>query len=189
MKKEKKPQWGLLLALALLVCTVNSHRRANCVNIVKSVGRKKTRSYVKYKLGDDALRHVGDAEALVAERFALQEVSFQYRSEPEAQALWHKSVANQTIDLLRKDRLLPVPEGLDPTCSRSCPNRLTLVIDVRDAVKKLPSPQREIIELYDLYGFGYVEVAQILSLPVTTTRERRLEALGRLRILLRAYAK
>ncbi|MCZ7606615.1 MAG: hypothetical protein M5U25_11220 [Planctomycetota bacterium] len=186
MKKKQKPLWGLLLALALLAYAVKSNRRAKCLEVVKGVGRKQTRSYVRYKLGDDALRHFDDAEALVAERFAIRPVGFAYAGECKAEAFWRESVKNQTSDLMRKDKLAPLED--EETCTRSHPDKWTRIFDVRDAIKKLPSPKREIVELYDLYGFGYVEVADILGLSVAKTWEERQEALERLSALLRAYA-
>lgn len=49
---------------------------------------------------------------------------------------------------------------------------LKLVECVRDAVGRLPAPQRQVITLVDLEGFTYASVAEILEIPVGTVMSR-----------------
>lgn len=50
--------------------------------------------------------------------------------------------------------------------------RLEVVDKVRAAVARLPEGQRQVVTLVDLEGFSYVEVAQILSIPIGTVMSR-----------------
>ena len=43
---------------------------------------------------------------------------------------------------------------------------------VRQAVQRLPLPQRQVVTLIDLEGFAYATVAQILDIPVGTVMSR-----------------
>jgi RNA polymerase sigma-70 factor (ECF subfamily) len=49
---------------------------------------------------------------------------------------------------------------------------LQLVIKVRQAVRKLPTTQCQVITLVDLEGFTYATVAEILEIPVGTVMSR-----------------
>lgn len=59
-------------------------------------------------------------------------------------------------------------------------DRLIAAITVRQALERLDPPYREIVELVDLAGFRYGEVADILGVPVGTVMSR----LSRARLLL-----
>lgn len=50
--------------------------------------------------------------------------------------------------------------------------RQQLVLKVRQAVRKLPLPQCQVITLVDLEGFTYATVAEILEIPVGTVMSR-----------------
>jgi len=47
-----------------------------------------------------------------------------------------------------------------------------LVGKVRNAVAKLPLPQRQVITLIDLEGFTYASVSEVLEIPVGTVMSR-----------------
>ncbi len=61
--------------------------------------------------------------------------------------------------------------------------RRETVDQVRDAVRRLPPPLREVVELRDLEGFSYQEIARIVARPLGTVMSR----LYRGRNLLRTY--
>lgn len=61
----------------------------------------------------------------------------------------------------------------------------TQVVDlVRGAIARLPEGQRQVVTLVDLEGFSYVEVAQILDVPIGTVMSRLCRARTALKGLL-----
>lgn len=51
-------------------------------------------------------------------------------------------------------------------------NRQQIVIQVRNAIAQLPMGQRQVISLVDLEGCSYIEVAEILDVPIGTVMSR-----------------
>lgn len=60
--------------------------------------------------------------------------------------------------------------------------------EVQDALDALPDSFRRVVELSDLHGLSYAEVASRLRLPIGTVRSRLFRARRRLRVLLGDYA-
>ncbi|MGC8843329.1 MAG: RNA polymerase sigma factor, partial [bacterium] len=60
---------------------------------------------------------------------------------------------------------------------------------VQEAIKKLPSPYREVIILHDLQGFSYGEVANMLGTNEQAVRVRLHRARKRLKELLEPFIK
>ncbi len=60
-------------------------------------------------------------------------------------------------------------------------SQLQIVARVRDAVSTLSEGQRQVITLVDLEGFSYIEVAQILNIPIGTVMSRLCRARNALR--------
>ena len=63
-----------------------------------------------------------------------------------------------------------------------------IVSGVRGAIARLPMGQRQVLTLVDLEGFPYVEVAQILSIPIGTVMSRLCRARQALKTLLKEFA-
>jgi len=63
-------------------------------------------------------------------------------------------------------------------------NEQQLVDTVRQAVRSLPIPQRQVVTLVDLEGFTYASVAEILEIPVGTVMSRLCRGRRALRDLL-----
>ncbi len=63
-----------------------------------------------------------------------------------------------------------------------------IVTRVRDAVSRLSTGQRQVVTLIDLEEFSYVEVANILSIPIGTVMSRLCRARQALQTLLREHA-
>jgi RNA polymerase sigma-70 factor (ECF subfamily) len=59
-----------------------------------------------------------------------------------------------------------------------------IVATVRTAIARLPEGQRQVVTLVDLEGFSYVEVAQILDVPIGTVMSRLCRARAALKDLL-----
>lgn len=60
---------------------------------------------------------------------------------------------------------------------------------VRDAVQRLPEPQRAVFVLSQYEGLSYAEIAQVLDCPVGTVASRKRLALEALRRALRAWTE
>ena len=63
-----------------------------------------------------------------------------------------------------------------------------LVLQVRTAVASLPVGQRQVVRLVDLEEFSYMDVAQILAIPVGTVMSRLSRARQNLQVLLKEHA-
>ena len=92
----------------------------------------------------------------------------------------HRIVVNRSLDLLRSERRLVGPEGLDRVegqwRDQGGEDRLLL------AAVSLLSPQRRVVIVLR-YGLGYspAAIAQLLELPVGTVHSRLARALDDLR--------
>lgn len=91
-----------------------------------------------------------------------------------ARAWLFKIVRNVWIDQFRRaqtrseDGRLPDIEAVDWAFD----DRMIAEITVRQGLKLIDSSYREIIELVDLYGFQYSDVATVLHLPIGTVMSR-----------------
>jgi RNA polymerase sigma-70 factor, ECF subfamily len=63
-----------------------------------------------------------------------------------------------------------------------------IVVRVRNAVSKLPLGQRQALTLVDLEGLSYIEVAEILNIPIGTVMSRICRARIAMKTLLRDFA-
>lgn len=63
-----------------------------------------------------------------------------------------------------------------------------IVLKVRAAVAKLPEGQRQVVTLVDIQGLSYMEVAQILNVPIGTIMSRLCRARYALKDLLTELA-
>jgi RNA polymerase sigma-70 factor (ECF subfamily) len=92
-----------------------------------------------------------------------------------AEAWLFRILSNCLTDHYRAKReTLPTDQLTIP--DRESPERRSeqheLVEKVRDAVRELPLPQRQVVTLVDLEGFTYASVAEILEIPVGTVMSR-----------------
>jgi RNA polymerase sigma-70 factor (ECF subfamily) len=107
---------------------------------------------------------------------------------------------NAHIDRCRRARVRPVCEplsdetGVEATGAHGPPDAAPLdpeqillrriaIEEVRAAIRRLPGPCREVVELRDIEGLSYREIAQVLRRPIGTVMSR----LYRGRNLLRAF--
>lgn len=99
----------------------------------------------------------------------------QLRDLAAAEGWLFRILANCLTDHHRAKREYLSGEDLHMVDERT-PERLTqqqqLVSRVRQAVARLPLPQRQVVTLVDLEGFAYATVAQILDIPVGTVMSR-----------------
>lgn len=62
--------------------------------------------------------------------------------------------------------------AMDDYTPENAANEQQIVKRVRDAIKRIPIEQRQVVTLVDLEKFSYVEVANIMSIPVGTVMSR-----------------
>jgi RNA polymerase sigma-70 factor (ECF subfamily) len=127
------------------------------------------------------------ADDLVQETLAKALTKSAQLRDPNASSAWLYSIlANCYADHFRRLRATEEidEETLthDVTPERES-DRQQVVGRVRAAVAKLSDGQRQVVTLVDLEGFSYVEVAQILSIPIGTVMSR----LCRARLALREH--
>lgn len=120
-----------------------------------------------------------DAAADLVQSCALKALgSSGAQPRPEAVRAWlFKIVRNAWIDNCRRARHIPdVPESgaveEGPGFDHRYDDSLIAEITVRQALKRIPPDHREIVELVDLAGFSYGEVASILGVPQGTIMSR-----------------
>lgn len=120
-----------------------------------------------------------DAAADLVQSCALKALgSAAARPRPEAVRAWlFKIVRNAWIDNYRRNRHIHdepesgvVEEG--PGFDHRYDDSIIAEITVRQALRQIPPDHREIIELVDLAGFSYGEVASILGVPQGTIMSR-----------------
>ncbi len=105
--------------------------------------------------------------------------------DPDAGNAWLYSIlANCYRDHLRRSREM---DDIDESDIEGSSNpeqessELEIVHQVRGAMSRLSDGQRQVISLVDIEGFSYVEVAQILNVPIGTVMSRLCRARAALR--------
>jgi RNA polymerase sigma-70 factor (ECF subfamily) len=101
-----------------------------------------------------------------------------------------KILANCWYDYLRRTRETVDLDSLpyeDEASDRDVHERQDIVTRVRAMIAELPLGQRQVITLVDLAGFSYIEIADILDIPVGTVMSRISRARTALRTKLADY--
>lgn len=128
------------------------------------------------------------ADDLVQETLskALQKSS-QLR-DPKARDAWLFTIlANCYRDHFRRQRDMDDIDEMEistDSTPESETSRAQIVSHVRAAIRQLPDGQRQVITLVDLEGFSYVEVSQILEVPIGTVMSRLCRARSAMKALL-----
>jgi RNA polymerase sigma-70 factor (ECF subfamily) len=96
--------------------------------------------------------------------------------DPKARDAWLFTIlANCYRDHFRKQRDMDDVDEIEishETTPESESSRAEIVSMVRAAIARLPEGQRQVVTLVDLEGFSYVDVAQILDVPIGTIMSR-----------------
>ena len=96
--------------------------------------------------------------------------------DPKARDAWLFTIlANCYRDHFRKQRDMDDIDEIEishETTPESETSSAEIVSLVRAAIAQLPQGQRQVVTLVDLEGFSYVEVAQILDVPIGTIMSR-----------------
>ncbi|NOZ09907.1 MAG: sigma-70 family RNA polymerase sigma factor [Gammaproteobacteria bacterium] len=105
--------------------------------------------------------------------------------DPQAINTWlFRILSNCWRDYLRKHKETEDIENmtlLSEITPESSHEEQQLIQKVRDAIIKLPEGQRQVVALVDLEGFTYLEVSNILEVPVGTVMSRLCRAHNTLR--------
>jgi RNA polymerase sigma factor (sigma-70 family) len=104
---------------------------------------------------------------------------------------WLKKIMiNTCIDALRKDSMLPEIGGLpdhvwDISDKNNDADQLLLYKDLIVLIKKLPAVYRTVLNLYVIDGYSHSEIADMLNIPVGTSKSN----LSRARSMLQTSLK
>ena len=88
---------------------------------------------------------------------------------------------SQIEDLEKEVLLYPVPLNPEEILLR----RVTIE-QVREAIKNLPSPLREVVELREMEGLSYRDIAAVIGKPVGTVMSRLYRGRNLIRSVLQA---
>jgi RNA polymerase sigma-70 factor (ECF subfamily) len=108
--------------------------------------------------------------------------------DPKARDAWLFTIlANCYRDHFRRSREMDDIDEIEIS-TESTPetemSRSEIVGKVRAAIERLPAGQRQVVTLVDIEGFSYVEVAQILEVPIGTVMSRLCRARNAMKALL-----
>lgn len=118
-----------------------------------------------------------EAEDILQESFmdAFRNIhSFENKSSFGA---WLKQiVVNKSINLLKKGRLTLVEADVEVPDTQEEEQTDWKVLQIKEAIKKLPDGYRTTLTLYLLEGYDHEEIAQILGVAESTTRTQYIRA-------------
>ncbi len=116
------------------------------------------------------------ADDLVQETLAKAlKNSGQLRNPNTIKAWLYRILSNCWRDHFRRSRdTVDVDDVVlaDDDTPDSCHHRQQIIDRVRSAIAHLPMGQRQVITLVDLEGCSYIEVAQVLDVPIGTVMSR-----------------
>jgi len=113
--------------------------------------------------------------------------SGQLRDAAAGDAWLYSILANCFRDHYRRQRdtqSMDDVELVQESTPESESSQLQVVRQVRAAMAQLPAGQRQVVTLVDLEGFSYVEVANILNVPIGTVMSRLCRARATLKNIL-----
>ncbi len=146
-----------------------------------------------FRLAKRYARNEADAEDLTQDIFLAVYKSIRNFGGRSRLSTWIFRVAlNHCMEYHR--RMRPEAVSLDETIflasnSLSADPERVLEADILSesilaALKQLSSSHREVVEMHELYGFTYPEIAEMLGVPVGTVKSRLFHAMKNLKTLL-----
>ena len=128
------------------------------------------------------------AEEAVQEAFITAYQQLPQLREPDAFPGWIKQIVRNAALRLVRGKGLPtdsIDNAHDIPTSEADPAHKAEVSDLREqiltAVEALPEHERSVVELFYIQGYSQREVADVLTLPLTTVKKRLQYARQRLR--------
>ena len=159
--------------------------REACIRLLREVEAAVYRT-AYYLLGNEHDALDATQEALLRIYNRLSSYKGQSRFETWAQRI----VANICIDhFRRKKREIPYPEGINPADpkARTAVERPGMVMDLQQAVRKLPPPQQTAVVLRYVHDFSYEEIAEAMDIPLNTVKSHLFRARKKLQEWLSEY--
>jgi len=129
-----------------------------------------------YRVAYSWCHHAALADDLVQDTLTKALRKSSQLRDPKARDAWLFSIlANCYRDHFRRlretDDIDDMEISVDVTPETET-NRSEIIDKVRAAIGRLPEGQRQVVTLVDIEGFSYVEVAQILDVPIGTVMSR-----------------
>jgi RNA polymerase sigma-70 factor (ECF subfamily) len=116
------------------------------------------------------------ADDLVQETLTKALVKSSQLRDPAASDAWLYSIlTNCYRDHFRRSREtedIDDVELVEESTPESASGQRQIIDKVRAAMKRLPDAHRQVVTLVDIEGFSYVEVADILTVPIGTVMSR-----------------
>jgi RNA polymerase sigma factor (sigma-70 family) len=159
--------------------------REACIRLLREVETAVYRT-AYYLMGNEHDALDATQEALLRIYNRISSYKGQSRFETWAQRI----VTNICIDhFRRKKREVPYPEEIHPADPKAGPavERAGVVMDLREAIRRLPPPQRTAIVLRYMHDFSYEEIAEAMELPLNTVKSHLFRARKKLQEWLSEY--
>lgn len=132
------------------------------------------------------MRDPGLADELLQETFLIATRDASSLEAARSQRAWLLGIARNLFrEQMRKQvrhRTVELPEDVVASAATKEDHRLDLI---RSAIVELPEGQREVLELRLKDDLRYVDIAEVLDIPIGTVRSRLHHALRRLRLCVR----
>ena len=128
------------------------------------------------------------ADDLVQETLAKALRKSAQLRDPKARDAWLFTIlANCYRDHFRRTREMDDIDEIEishDTTPETESSRTEIVSLIRATIARLPAGQRQVVTLVDLEGFSYVEVSQILEVPIGTVMSRLCRARNAMKAML-----
>lgn len=129
-----------------------------------------------YNVGYRIVNHAGEAEDVLQEAFisAFRNLEY-YRGDASFGSWLKRIVVNKAINVLKKRRPEPLPEGADFEMADPGEEFLEFpysVDQVKKAITALPDGYRSVLSLYLLEGYDHSEIAEILGISESTSKSQ-----------------
>ncbi|MBI3545954.1 MAG: sigma-70 family RNA polymerase sigma factor [Gammaproteobacteria bacterium] len=141
-----------------------------------------------YRIAYSWTHHAALADDLVQETLTKAMQKSSQLRDPNAGEAWLYSIlANCYHDHFRRHRASEEIDNntlIDESTPEKESSEQEIVLKVRAAIAKLSEGQRQVVTLVDIQGLSYMEVAQILNVPIGTVMSRLCRARQTLKDLL-----
>jgi RNA polymerase sigma factor (sigma-70 family) len=129
-----------------------------------------------YNVGFRIVNNTGEAEDVLQEAFisAFRNLNY-YRGEATFGSWLKRIVVNKAINVLKKRRTEPFPEGEEFDVVDGSEDSLEFpysVDQVKKAIASLPDGYRSVLSLYLLEGYDHAEIGEILGISESTSKSQ-----------------